>query len=134
LSGVAGKLASVPRRAPEIEELIRDWLDDKQAARTDGIARRLADYDGALAIGTGPDEWFIGGAAFRSGHTSGGPFTATIEAVEAHREGDAAWAAVRAVIDTGEPDGFPIRLSLVLIARDDGWQIVHSHASTPGPA
>ena len=49
----------------------------------------------------------------------------------AHREGSVAWADVRAVIETGEPEGFPVRLSLVLLDSGDGWRIVQSHASGP---
>src|SRR3954451_14924158 len=123
----------MPHRAPDIEELVRDWLDDKQAARADGIGRLLSGYDGALAIGTEGDEWWSGAEAFRTAHVSGAPFTASIDSLEAHQEGDVAWAAVRAVIATGEPGGFAIRLSLVLVHEDDGWRIVQSHASAPEP-
>ena len=119
----------MPRRAPDIEDVVRAWLDDKQAARAEGIAARLSDYDGALAIGTAHEEWFAGGEAVRAAHVSGPPFSARLDSVEAHQEGDVAWAAVRAVIETGEPDGFPVRLTLVLLASDDGWRIVQSHAS-----
>ena len=119
----------MPRRAPDIEDVVRAWLDDKQAARADGIERRLADYEGALAIGTDREEWWSGSEAFRTAHVSGAPFTAKLESVEAHAEGHVAWAAVRAVIETGEPDGFPVRLTLVLVDSDDGWRIVQSHAS-----
>jgi hypothetical protein len=54
---------------------------------------------------------------------------ATLDHVEAHREGLLAWAAVRAVVETGEPGGLGIRLTLVLVSRDGAWQVVQSHAS-----
>lgn len=119
----------MPRRAADVEDVVRTWLDDKQAARAEGIARRLAGYEGALAIGTEPDEWWSGSAAFRTAHVSGSPFTARVDAVEAHQEGRVAWAAVRAVIRTDEPEGLPVRLTLVLIDSDDGWRVVQSHVS-----
>lgn len=128
-SGAAAKLVRMPRRAPDIEDLVRAWLDDKQAARPEGIGQRLADYEGALAIGTEHDDWSAGREAFRTAHLSGGPFTASVDAVEAHQEGPVAWAAVRAVIETGDPGGLPVRLTLVLVDSEDGWRIVQSHAS-----
>lgn len=121
----------MPERAPEIEQLVREWLEAKQAADAEGIRRPLSGYGGALAIGTGPGEIHEGAAGFHDAHTAGGPFAATIESVEAHRHGSAGWAAIRAVVDTGEPEGFPIRLTLVLVEEDGGWRIVQSHASTP---
>ncbi|MCW3015689.1 MAG: hypothetical protein JWO02_2781 [Solirubrobacterales bacterium] len=46
-----------------------------------------------------------------------------------------AWAAVRGVIQTGEPGGLPVRLTLVLAQEGDGdWRVVQSHASTPSDA
>jgi ketosteroid isomerase-like protein len=121
----------MPRRSPEVEQVVREWLGDKQQASVAGIERRLSAYDGALAIGTDREEWLSGPAAFRDGQVSGGPFTATLQSVEAHREGRVAWAAVRASIETGEPGGFPVRLTLVLVEDAEGWRIVQSHASTP---
>src|SRR5215216_4034811 len=118
----------MPERDPEVEQLVRAWLGEKQAARQDGVARRVSEYAGALAIGTDEDEWWSGTAEFRAAHVAGGPFTATVESVDAHRQDRVAWAAVRAIIDTGEPGGMPIRLTLVLIEEDDGWRIVQSHA------
>jgi ketosteroid isomerase-like protein len=120
----------MPQRAPEIEQLVRAWLDAKQAAAADAIEAGLGSYEGALAIGTDSDEWYSGPEAFREAHTAGGPFEASIEALEAHRAGLVAWAAVRATIETGEPGGFPIRLTLVLIEEGGDWRIVQSHAST----
>ena len=120
----------MPQPAPEIEELVRDWLAAKQGAQRDAIARCLSSYDGALAIGTDADEWWSGGD-FGAAHLSGGPFEAVLDSVEAHRQGDVAWAGVRGVISTGRPEGFPVRLSLVLVLDDRAWRIVQSHASTP---
>ena len=121
----------MPRRAPEIEQLVHQWLDHKQAARGEGIRARLADYDGVLAIGTERGEWWSGTEAFAAAHTSGGPFRASVEVLEAHQEGAFAWASVRAAIETGDPETLPIRLTLVLLQEDGDWRIVHSHASAP---
>ena len=116
----------MPERAPEVEQLIHAWLDAKQAADAAGIARLLTAYDGARAIGTDGDEWFSGADAFRSAHMAGGPFSAVIETLEAHREGESAWAALRAALGD-----LTIRLTLVLVREDGDWRIVQSHASVP---
>src|SRR3954451_17545952 len=120
-----------PERSREVEEVIRTWLDAKQAADADGIARRLSAYKGVLAVGTGASEWWSGADRFAASHTNGAAFTASVNAVEAHRHGPVAWAAVDATIDTGEPGGVAIRMTLVLVEELDGWRIVQSHASTP---
>ena len=121
----------MPERARDIEEVVREWLEAKKAADADGIARHLSAYKGALAIGTEADERFSGADEFAAAHTSGGPFEASLDAIEAHHHGPVAWATVDATIDTGEPEGMAIRLTLVLVEELDGWRIVQSHASTP---
>jgi ketosteroid isomerase-like protein len=121
----------MPQRAREVEDLVRTWLAAKQTADADGISRRLSAYKGALAIGTGADEWWSGADRFAAAHVGGGPFTASLTTLEAHAHGPVAWAAVDATIDTGEPGGTAVRLTLVLVEELDGWRIVQSHASTP---
>ena len=122
----------MPEPAPEVERLVRDWLDSKQAADTEAVRASLSDSESALAIGTEDGEWWSGASAFRHAHTVGGPFVATVQHVEAHRSGDVAWAAAQVTIETGEPGGHPVRLTLVLVGGSDGgWRIVQSHASTP---
>jgi ketosteroid isomerase-like protein len=122
----------MPERARDVEEVVRTWLEAKQAADADGIARRLSAYKGVLAIGTDADEWFSGVDAFAGAHTGAPGFTAALNTLEAHRHGPVAWAALDADVETGEPGGLPVRLTLVLVEELDGWRIVQSHASTPG--
>src|SRR3954462_2260834 len=114
----------MPERAREVEEVVRTWLEAKQAADGEGIARRLSAYKGALAIGTDAGEWWSGADRFASAHTTGSAFTASVTALEAHADGSVAWASVAATIETGEPEGMAIRLTLVLVAELDGWRIV----------
>jgi ketosteroid isomerase-like protein len=121
----------MPTRAQDVEEVVRAWLDAKQAADAEGIARRLSAYEGVLAVGTEAEEWWSGVDRFSDAHTSGGAFTASLNALEAHVHGQVAWAAVDATLNTAEPEGMSIRLTLVLIEELDGWRIVQSHASVP---
>jgi ketosteroid isomerase-like protein len=122
----------MPIPAPEVERVVREWLVAKQGADADGIRAALSTYDGVLAIGTDADEWWSGSKAFVAAHTSGAAFAADLQSVEAHRDGPIAWAAIRAVIQTGDPGGWPVRLTLVLAQNDAGeWRVVQSHASTP---
>lgn len=122
----------MPERARDVEDLIRTWLEAKQAADVVGIARRLSGYKGGLAIGTDADEWWSGADLFAEAHTSGGVFKATVNTIEAHRHGPVAWAAVDATVESGEHQGTAVRLTVVLVEELDGWRIVQSHASTPG--
>jgi|SRR5437764_7200635 len=119
--------------APEVEQVVRDWLASKQLGDREATAALLSSYEGVLAVGTGAEEWFRGPDEFSDAHTSTGAFAAMIDSVEAHSSGSVAWAAVRVLVETGEPGGFPVRLTLVL-TRDEGdgdWRIVQSHASAP---
>jgi ketosteroid isomerase-like protein len=122
----------MPQRSPEVEQIVRNWLDAKQAADGTAIRAGLSDYCEALAIGTDASEWWAGAAAFADAHAAGSGFTASLEHVEAHSHGPVAWAAVRALVETGEAGGMPVRLTLVLVqAGDGGWRVAHSHASVP---
>lgn len=117
----------MPERARDVEELIVAWLEAKQAADAQGIARRLSAYKGALAVGTEAGEWWSGADRFADAHTGGTPFTAVLNSVEAHRHGPVAWAALDATLEGGQA----VRLTLVLVEELDGWRIVQSHASMP---
>ena len=117
----------MPERARDVEEVVREWLDAKQAADADGIALHLSAYKGAMAIGTHAGEWWSGADEFAAAHTSGGPLTASLNIIEAHRHGPVAWAAVDATLDSGEN----VRLTLVLLEELGGWRVVQSHASMP---
>src|SRR3954470_23566469 len=114
----------MPERSREVEEVVRTWLEGKQAAEADGIARRLSAYKGTLAIGTDATEWSSGADRFAAAHTSGGAFTASLTTLEAHVHGPVAWAAVDATVETGEPGGMRLRLTLVLVEELDGWRVV----------
>jgi ketosteroid isomerase-like protein len=122
----------VPWRAPEVEDIVRGWLATKQAGDADAVRASLSGYEGVQAIGTEAGGWWSGADAFADAHASGGPFSASLESVEAHREGSVAWAAVRALVHTGEPGGLSVRLTLVLAQESESsWRVVQSHASTP---
>src|SRR5438045_9799147 len=98
----------MPDRSREVEEVVRIWLDAKQAADAEAIARRLSGYKGTLAIGTDATEWWSGADRFAAAHTSGGAFTASLTTLEAHVHGPVAWAAVDATLETEEPGGVRI--------------------------
>jgi ketosteroid isomerase-like protein len=70
----------VPERSQEIEQVVRDWLDAKQAADGDAIRAGLSGYDHALAIGT------------EAGEASGLPVRLTLVLV---REDEGRWHIVQ---------------------------------------
>jgi ketosteroid isomerase-like protein len=122
--------AAVLRRAPDVERVISDWLEAKHVGDAPRIRTSLSSDDAALAIGTGAEEWYAGATTFADAHASAPPFTAAIEHLEAYAVGPVGWAAVRAVVQTGDGGGVPVRLTLVLANEDGSWRIVQSHAST----
>jgi ketosteroid isomerase-like protein len=113
-----------PRRGGDVAR--GHLVEDARVAAVDALLDQPADE---VLVGRGrhPHRTLTGTAG-----AAGGAFTAAVDHVEAHASGDVGWAAVRAVIATGEPGGVPIRLTLVLEREDGrGWRIVQSHASVP---
>jgi ketosteroid isomerase-like protein len=119
----------VLERARDVEQVVVDWLRAKQMGDSQRISGALSSDDPVLAIGTEAAEWYAGVTSFAEAHASAPPFTAVIEQVEAYADGPLAWAAVRAVVQTDEPGGLLVRLTLVLAKKNGSWRIVHSHAS-----
>jgi ketosteroid isomerase-like protein len=121
----------MPERARDVEQVVREWLDAKQSGDAAAISRRLSAYKGVLAVGTDAGERWSGVDRFSEAHTAGGPFNASVKALEAHAHGPVAWAAVDATVHGDGGDDLNIRLTLVLIEELDGWRVVQSHASMP---
>jgi hypothetical protein len=97
----------VLERARDVEQVVVEWLEAKQAGDAQRIRKSLSGNDAALAIGTGAEEWHAGARQFVYAHALAPPFTAAIESVEAYADGPVAWAAVRAIVQTGETGGLP---------------------------
>ena len=100
------------------------------------IERLMTRQDGALAIGTSPDEWWAGydaivkgfrpqEAAFVGSSTTGDP--------QAYTNGDVGWVAVQGKVVMADGTEIPMRITLVFEKEAGEWKIVQWHASVGIP-
>lgn len=124
-------------RSPELEELSRRWMEsmvDGDAAAFEGL---LDTDDSVLFIGSDPQEWWDDRgkivAAFRAQLAEmKGKIQVTPNDVVAYAEDGWGWAALNCTFSAGGQDS-SFRISIVLKRRDDGWKMVHGHASAGVP-
>lgn len=101
----------------------------------------LACFDASpdiVLVGTGADEWRVGGAALRSqverDFAQAGSLSVAYHDLHVGGDGTVAWFAAKGSVDAtvdDEPFTSPIRLTGVLALRGDAWRIVQSHLSFP---
>jgi hypothetical protein len=94
---------------------------------------RNSNHDGALAIGTDPNEWWQGYDAITQ------IFQAQSEALQnmavvdpqtqAYSEGSVGWTATRTMFRLPAGTEFPIRLTIVYHQEDGEWKVVQWHGS-----
>jgi ketosteroid isomerase-like protein len=96
--------------------------------------RCMSRQDGALVIGTDPQEWWAGHATIRRVFEiqmqEMGQFTLEPDAPHAFSSGDAGWAADRPTFRFADGTTFPVRISLVFQKEDGEWKVAHMHASS----
>jgi SnoaL-like domain len=125
----------VPERSPEIERFVREFIEAKARGDTEAVERAISHGEGVLAIGTDAAEWGEGHEVVAALHAPGEQATRVrpvLEAVEAFREGDVGWAAVRGRFEFEETH-VPVRLTVVVRMEDGGWKAVQTHASIGVP-
>ena len=124
-------------RSSELEELSRRWMGsmvEGDAAAFEGL---FDNDDNVLFIGSDPQEWWDDRgkieAAFRAQLPEmKGKIQVTLNDVVAYAEDGWGWAALNSAFSAGGHDS-SFRVSMVFRRRDDGWKIVHGHASAGVP-
>lgn len=117
----------------EIRRVVGRWLAATAEGDVDSLLGRMSDDDGALSIGTDPDEWWHGRETFavwRRQLEEAGPFPFRLVEIEAWEEGTVGWAAARVSIDPPEHVR-DARLSCVLHLERGEWKVVQHHLSLP---
>jgi ketosteroid isomerase-like protein len=88
-------------------------------------------------LGSDPDEWMEGKAEILRVLEAQAPEMSSrasiaVKRAVAQAEDDWGWAAFNCTLTSGA-DAVPFRLTEVFKRRDDGWKIVHGHASVAVP-
>ena len=98
------------------------------------LERYISRQEGAVFVGTDPNEWWEGSDAFveemRAQSEAMGGMQAVPGQLQAYHEGNVGWAVDRGALFR-LPDGteVPFRNTLVYVQEDGEWKLVHAHTS-----
>ncbi len=100
------------------------------------VERHVSRQEGAVFIGTDPNEWWEGFEAFveamraQAEAMGGGGLQIVAGQLQAYREGSVGWAIDRDALFR-LPDGteIPFRNTCVFLQEDGEWKVIHGHSS-----
>jgi adenylate cyclase len=122
-------------QSDELRDLTLRFYEAVNAGDLSFVERHVSRQEGAVFVGTDPDEWWEGYEAFleamraQEEAVGGDGLQIVPEQIQAYREGSVGW-----VIDHDSfqlPDGteVPFRNTMLFLQEDGGWKLVHAHAS-----
>ena len=125
----------------EIKALFQKLTSAYQRREMEEFLDCFASDDDVVLFGTGADEKRIGLDEIRAQVERDWAQTESISMTfgwtSISAAGSIAWAAIDGAFDyraAGQHGTLPARVSFVLERRDDNWNIVHAHFSTPSQA
>jgi ketosteroid isomerase-like protein len=135
IGSIARERGGTMEQSDELRDLTLRFYEAVNSGDVSFVERHVSRQEGAVFVGTDPNEWWEGYAAFvealRSQEEARGAGGLQIEPgqIQAYREGSVGW-----VIDRDSfrlPDGteVPFRNSAVFLQEDGEWKLVHAHAS-----
>ena len=122
-------------RSPEIEALVRRWIEAYTSGDMATTEAALSERDDTFLVGTDPnEEWWgtptIVAVMGRQLEEMGGTMPFRLEKVRAWCEGTVGWAYVNFVLDI-EPAAIPGRMTAVLHLELGQWKLVHALSAQP---
>jgi hypothetical protein len=142
IGSIARERGGTMEQSDELRDLTLRFYEAVNTGDLSFVERHVSSQEGAMFVGTDPNEWWEGYAAFveairsqeEAGRAGGlqergsAPQIAPGQ-IQAYREGSVGW-----VIDRDSfrlPDGtkVPFRNSAVFLQEDGEWKLVHAHAS-----
>lgn len=116
----------------ELRDLMLGFLADV-AEGSDAYVELLSASEHASMIGTDPEEFWVGGREIRAlarvQQQEMGPTILKVDKVYAFEEGTVGWAFTRGTFGPEDNPGPMVRLTYLFHREDDGWKVVHLHAS-----
>lgn len=124
-------------RSTELSEIVLSFYQAMEAADEGYVSSFFAHEEGALAIGSDPNEWIAGydaitrvvGAQFRE--MKG--IQIKPGNVEAYSAGNTGWAADRFGLQFPNGLTLPFRVTMTFHNQADGWKAVQMHMSLGVP-
>jgi len=119
------------QRSPDVAAATQKFYDALSAGDADTATAVLSTTDGALMIGTDPDEWITDQRAIVD------LFTAQVGAgvkvrsgdIQAYEEGSVGWVADRSTFILPDGSEVPVRVTAVFHQEHGQWRMIQSHAS-----
>jgi hypothetical protein len=99
------------------------------------VERHVSRDEGAVFVGTDPNEWWEGYGAFVEAmrtqeETMGGDRPRILpDQIQAYREGRVGWVVDRDTFQLPDGTEVPFRNSAIFLREDGGWKLVHAHSS-----
>ena len=120
----------------DLAAVVRRYYDAYTARDIDAVEQMSSDDQGAVAIGTDPDEWWEGGRTIKAAlrdYLADAQLTIKPGQPRIGQTGDVAWFADRPALVTPDGHEIPCRLTGVLRREAGQWRIIQSHTSIGVP-
>jgi adenylate cyclase len=120
----------------ELKDLTLRFYEAAASGDLSFLERYVSRQEGAVFVGTDPNEWWEGFEALRdalraqSEAMGGGGLRIVAGQLQAYREGSVGWSIDRDALFR-LPDGteIPFRNTVVFLQEDAEWKLIHGHAS-----
>ena len=123
------------RRSPEIEALIRRYIDVRSRGDFALMRGLYSESDDFIAVGTREEDWIEGSTTFVEMVQADWDSVQTdhddIRHLDAFENGETGWAVVEADRTTSGGQTFRYRLTVVYVLEAGVWRVLHSHFSIP---
>jgi ketosteroid isomerase-like protein len=127
-----------PRTQAAVQATLQQWKDAYSQRDLDGALAVVAPDDDMVGIGTGPDEWRVGPAAFKAqlerDFAQAEALSVDYEPLVVSEAGPVAWVAGRASVQArvgGQDVAMTGRFTAVLEQRQGRWLLMQTHFSLP---
>jgi ketosteroid isomerase-like protein len=120
----------------DLADVVGRFYEAFNARDIDMVERMSSDDEGAIAIGTDPDEWWEGGREIKAvlrEYLGQARLTLKPGQPRIGQTGDVAWFADQPAFVTPDGHEIPCRLTGVLRREAGEWRIVQSHSSIGVP-
>ena len=122
-------------QSDELRDLTLRIYEAVHAGDLSFIERHVSRHEGAVFIGTDPNEWWVGYEAFletiraQEEEMGGDGLQIVPKQMQAYREGSVGWVIDRDSFQRPDGTEVPFRNSAVFLQEDGEWKLIHLHSS-----
>jgi ketosteroid isomerase-like protein len=134
LGSIAREWGDTLEHSDELKDLTLRLYEAEAAGDIAFIERHFSRQQGAVYIGSDPNEWWEGFEPFveamRAQSEAMGGMQIVAGQLQAYREGDVGWSIDRdALFRLADGTEIPFRNTCVFVQEDGEWKLVHGHTS-----